>query len=305
MQGVPMELWIVATIAAAFFQNVRFMLQKVLSATRLTPVGATWSRFIYSAPIILLVLVITFGPFGVSVPQVDARFWITGLIGGLCQILATICVVALFKSRNFAVGIALKKTETIQSVFLGLIILNEPVGWAACGLILVGVFGVLALSDTTAQSGAFADRIFNRASGLGLLSGLLFAGSAIAYRAASLSVLSDDPLLRAGLTLGFVVSAQACMMFTWLIIRDPREILRVFQTWRTGVWVGITSMGGSYMWFVAFTVQNAAYVKALGQVELIFSIMASFIFFQERISKTEFIGMALISTSVLGLILLL
>ena len=305
MQGVPTELWIVATIAAAFFQNVRFMLQKVLSATRLTPVGATWSRFIYSAPIILLVLVITFGPFGVSVPQVDDRFWIAGLIGGLCQILATICVVALFKSRNFAVGIALKKTETIQSVFLGLIILNEPVGWAAFGLILVGVFGVLALSDTTAQSGAFADRIFNRASGLGLLSGLLFAGSAIAYRAASLSVLSDDPLLRAGLTLGFVVSAQACMMFTWLIIRDPREILRVFQTWRTGVWVGITSMGGSYMWFVAFTVQNAAYVKALGQVELIFSIMASFIFFQERISKTEFIGMALIATSVLGLILLL
>lgn len=305
MQGVPIELWIVATIAAAFFQNVRFMLQKVLSATRLTPVGATWSRFIYSAPIILLVLVITFGPLGVAVPQVDDRFWIAGLIGGLCQILATICVVALFKSRNFAVGIALKKTETIQSVFLGLIILNEPVGWAAFGLILVGVFGVLALSDTTAQSGAFADRIFNRASGLGLLSGLLFAGSAIAYRAASLSVLSDDPLLRAGLTLGFVVSAQACMMFTWLIIRDPREILRVFQTWRTGVWVGITSMGGSYMWFVAFTVQNAAYVKALGQVELIFSIMASFIFFQERISKTEFIGMALISTSVLGLILLL
>ena len=300
-----MELWIVATIAAAFFQNVRFMLQKVLSATRLTPVGATWSRFIYSAPIILLVLVITFGPLGVAVPQVDDRFWIAGLIGGLCQILATICVVALFKSRNFAVGIALKKTETIQSVFLGLIILNEPVGWAAFGLILVGVFGVLALSDTTAQSGAFADRIFNRASGLGLLSGLLFAGSAIAYRAASLSVLSDDPLLRAGLTLGFVVSAQACMMFTWLSIRDPREILRVFQTWRTGVWVGITSMGGSYMWFVAFTVQNAAYVKALGQVELIFSIMASFIFFQERISKTEFIGMALISTSVLGLILLL
>ena len=300
-----MELWIVATIAAAFFQNVRFMLQKVLSATRLTPVGATWSRFIYSAPIILLVLVITFGPLGVAVPQVDDRFWIAGLIGGLCQILATICVVALFKSRNFAVGIALKKTETIQSVFLGLIILNEPVGWAAFGLILVGVFGVLALSDTTAQSGAFADRIFNRASGLGLLSGLLFAGSAIAYRAASLSVLSDDPLLRAGLTLGFVVSAQACMMFTWLIIRDPREILRVFQTWRTGVWVGITSMGGSYMWFVAFTVQNAAYVKALGQVELIFSIMASFVFFQELISKTEFIGMALISTSVLGLILLL
>jgi drug/metabolite transporter (DMT)-like permease len=140
---------------------------------------------------------------------------------------------------------------------------------------------------------------------LGLLSGLLFAGSAIAYRATSLSVLSDDPLLRAGVTLGFVVTAQANIMFIWLMLRDPNEIIRVLQTWRTGVWVGITSMGGSYMWFVAFTLQNAAYVKALGQVELIFSILASFIFFKERISKNEFIGMALISASVLGLILIL
>ena len=138
-----------------------------------------------------------------------------------------------------------------------------------------------------------------------LLSGLLFAGSAIAYRATSLSVLSDDPLLRAGVTLGFVVTAQAGIMFIWLLLRDPHEIIRVLQTWRTGVWVGITSMGGSYMWFVAFTLQNAAYVKALGQVELIFSILASFIFFKERISKNEFIGMALISASVLGLILIL
>ena len=130
-------------------------------------------------------------------------------------------------------------------------------------------------------------------------------GSAIAYRATSLSVLSDDPLLRAGVTLGFVVAAQASIMFIWLILRDPNEIIRVLQTWRTGVWVGITSMGGSYMWFVAFTLQNAAYVKALGQVELIFSILASFIFFKERIRKNEFIGMALISASVLGLILIL
>ena len=77
-----MELWIFATIAAAFFQNLRFMLQKVLSATRLTPVGATWSRFVYSAPIILIALAITFGPFEVPVPKVGDRFWIAGLIGG-------------------------------------------------------------------------------------------------------------------------------------------------------------------------------------------------------------------------------
>lgn len=296
-----MELWITATIAAALFQNLRFMLQKVLSNTSLTPVGATWSRFVYSAPVILGVLWVTFGVAKIPVPEVTNIFWLAGVIGGLCQIMATICVVALFKSRNFAVGIALKKTETIQSVFLGILILNEPVGWLAFFLILIGVFGVIALSDTAAQRKG----IFNRASGLGLLSGLLFAGAAIAYRATSLAVLSDDPLLRAGLTLGFVVATQAILMFMWLIIWDRREIVQVFATWRTGIWVGMTSLAGSYMWFIAFTLQNAAYVKALGQVELLFSILASSIFFKEKITKRELVGMAFISLSVLGLIFIL
>lgn len=296
-----MELWITATIAAALFQNLRFMLQKVVSNTSLTPVGATWSRFVYSAPVILGVLWVTFGVAKIPVPEVTNIFWLAGVIGGLCQIMATICVVALFKSRNFAVGIALKKTETIQSVFLGILILNEPVGWLAFFLILIGVFGVIALSDTAAQRKG----IFNRASGLGVLSGLLFAGSAIAYRATSLAVLSDDPLLRAGLTLGFVVATQAILMFMWLIIWDRREIVQVFATWRTGIWVGMTSLAGSYMWFIAFTLQNAAYVKALGQVELLFSILASSIFFKEKITKRELVGMAFISLSVLGLIFIL
>lgn len=41
-------------------------------------------------------------------------FWAYALAGGLTQILATMCVVALFAERNFAVGITFKKTEVIQ-----------------------------------------------------------------------------------------------------------------------------------------------------------------------------------------------
>ncbi len=57
------------------------------------------------------------------------------------------------------------KNRNDSKCFLGLIILNEPVGWAAFALILIGVLGVIALSDSAAQSGAFTDRIFNRARG--------------------------------------------------------------------------------------------------------------------------------------------
>ena len=78
---------------------------------------------------------------------------------------------------------------------------------------------------------------------------------------------------------------------------------RVWAARRVAVWIGLTSMGGSLCWFIAFTLQNAAYVKALGQVELMLSIAASTLFFRERISRREWAGMAVLALSILALVL--
>jgi drug/metabolite transporter (DMT)-like permease len=64
-------------------------------------------------------------------------------------------------------------------------------------------------------------------------------------------------------------------------------------------------MGGSLCWFVAFALQTAAYVKALGQVELILSLLASVFFFRETITRREIAGMGLLVLSILGLVLVI
>jgi drug/metabolite transporter (DMT)-like permease len=79
----------------------------------------------------------------------------------------------------------------------------------------------------------------------------------------------------------------------------------VWRARRVAVWIGLTSMGGSLCWFIAFTLQNAAYVKALGQVELILSVIASTLFFRERITGREALGMAILVASILLLILVI
>ena len=89
----------------------------------------------------------------------------------------------------------------------------------------------------------------------------------------------------------------------WLLWRDRGELRAVWAARRTAVFVGLFSMGGSFCWFLAFTLQNAAYVKALGQVELILSLMASTLFFRERISGREIAGIALLGLSILALVL--
>jgi drug/metabolite transporter (DMT)-like permease len=49
--------------------------------------------------------------------------------------------------------------------------------------------------------------------------------------------------------------------------------------------------------------QNAAYVRALGQVELIFTFITSVLIFRERIAKVEIGGAVLILGGVLILLL--
>jgi len=299
-----MELWVALAIAAAAFQTLRFMLQKHLSMGPLSAGGATLARFVYEAP---FVIALTFGYFLLSRatwPGTTAPFWAYALAGGLAQILATWCVVALFAERNFVVGITFKKTEVVQTALVGLLILGDRISAAGMGAILLGLVGVLILSETPGLKERWWRRLSNRAAALGIISGAFFAVSAVGYRGATLEIASDDPLLRAGLSLAIVTLMQAIGLSLWLIWREPGQVGKVIAARRTAVWIGLTGMAGSLCWFTAFTLENAAMVFAVGQVEVIFSLLAAVYFFGERITIREAGGIALITLSVIGVVAL-
>jgi drug/metabolite transporter (DMT)-like permease len=188
--AVP-ELWILVSIAAAVFQTVRFMLQKFLATSTLSAGGATFSRFLYSLPFILLLLVVYLWITGKTLPQIGSGFWFYGLLGATSQILATVCVVLLFKQRNFAVGITFKKTEVIQTVLVGWVLLGEGVSLLGFAAIALGIVGLLLLSGPSGTQGIKLSDFGNRAAGLGIACGILFAFSAVSYRGASLLVWSQ------------------------------------------------------------------------------------------------------------------
>jgi drug/metabolite transporter (DMT)-like permease len=300
-----MPLWIVATLAAASFQTARFMLQKMLAVGGLSATGATFARFFYSAPLIALLLGIALAARGESLPDLPPAFWAFGAAGGLAQILATVFVVLTFRDRNFAVGITLKKTEVMQTVLVSLILLGEGVSIAAFACMLGGLWGVLLLSDPRGGTGSLWRRVANRAAAFGLASGVFFAVSGVCYRGASLTLDVEQPLMRAGVTLAAVTLMQMAGMAAWLRWREPGEIGRVAAAWRKAGLVGLSSMAGSFCWFTAFTLQNVAYVNALGQVELILSLLVSVLVFRERVSGRELAGIAVLGLSIVALILVI
>ncbi|WP_321832783.1 EamA family transporter [Thalassovita sp.] len=280
------------------------MLQKSLSMGTLSAGGATLARFLFSAPFVAALALGYLSFSGADWPALGNRFLPFALVGAMAQILATWCVVALFQHRNFAVGITFKKTEVVQTALVGFLVLGDRISFGGLMAILIGLLGVLVLSDRP-EGGAGLKRFLNKGAGLGLLSGAFFAVSAVGYRGATLEVGSDDPLMRALISLMVVTASQSVGLGSYLIWREPGEVGRVLASWRSSIWMGLASLGGSLGWFLAFTLQNAAYVFAVGQVEVIFSILISVLVFKEQISRREGAGIALITASVLTLVLFL
>ncbi|MGB3406161.1 MAG: DMT family transporter [Jannaschia sp.] len=297
-----MSLWIVATLLAASLQATRFYLQKRLSVSGLSPTASTFARFVYAPLPIAIGLGIWALTSQTAMPRIGSAFWGFAAAGGLSQILATICLVALFSRRNFAVGMAFSKTAVLLTVVAGFLLLGELVTLAALVAMAVGFAGVLILSVPEGL-GARANP-FNVASALGLASGAFFSVSAVGYRGASLAIATEAPLIRAAMTLCFVTLFQTALLGGWLLWRDRAGLRAVFVRWRVTALVGLTSMLGSLGWFTAYTLQTAAYVNAVGQIELLLSMLISRFLLGERQTARELAGITLVGVSVLGLILL-
>ena len=141
-----------------------------------------------------------------------------------------------------------------------------------------------------------------RGAWLGIGAGAGFAVSAVSYRAASLALPEGEFYVRAGVTLLGATALQTLGMGAYLAWRDRGALARVARSWRASTWVGLAGMLASAGWFSAMTLMPAAYVRALGQVELLFAFGAGVVLFRERVRAAEIGGAALV---VLGLVLVL
>lgn len=299
-----MELWIPITITAAFLQNIRSALQKYLK-TRLSTTGATFVRFGFGAPFALLYLAILHVNLGYPIPRLGGTFYFWATVGGLSQIGATFLLVLLFSYRNFAVGTAYSRTEPAQAALFGLLFLGDKSGVSTMTAILVSVIGVMTISvaRTTISTKSLVASITQHSALIGILSGTLFGIAAVAYRAASLSLGGPNFMMQAAVTLAFVILLQSMLMLAWMAVRDPAEIGRIMRAWRPAILVGAAGATASFGWFMAMTLQQAAVVKALAQVEMIFTFASSAFFFREHINRLEIVGCGLIVAGILILLL--
>ncbi|MGR8948496.1 MAG: EamA family transporter [Gammaproteobacteria bacterium] len=221
------------------------------------------------------------------------------LTGGLAQIVGTSALLASFTAGKFAVGTAFSKTETAQAALFGLLVLGDTIdGWVASG-IGVSLFGVFMLSGRFRSGELFRP---SRVMLMGLISGAGFAISAVCFRGASLALDVGNVVERASLTVVTTVTLQTIIMGVFLYLREPGQLQGVVRSWRAAVWIGLIGAIASAGWFTAMALTNAALVRAVGQVELLFAALTSVLFFGEHLGVREVSGIVFLVVGILLLI---
>ncbi|MBU3918064.1 DMT family transporter [bacterium] len=279
--------WIVFTIFAALMQSVRTAGQKAMGST-FSPMANTCVRFLFGLPVAVLYFLFLRLVNSSTFLNFSSEFFIYALLAGISQVFGTVLQVRLLGLRNFATGTVFVKSEVMLTAFIGFTFFDDVLGLRSWMGILLCTMGIVFL--TLGSHKVFQWKNLSGPSVLmGVGAGLGFSLAALFIRRASLS-LNAGFMLSAATCLVGVVALQTIIMVLYLILFEPNQWKIIFSKSRQSVFIGITSIFGSIGWFTAMTLIQASFVRALGQVEVIFALIITYGFFKEKPRQFEWIG---------------
>jgi drug/metabolite transporter (DMT)-like permease len=289
-------LWAVFTLIAAAAQTARNAMQRELTAT-LGTVGATHVRFLFGFPFALLFLAGAMTAVNEGLPHPPTLFWPWVLGGALAQIAATATMLSVMGQRSFVVAYAYIKTEPVQVALFGLIFLGDKIMPLSAVAIIIATAGVIVIS---LKPGATEVRT-TRSAVIGLISGGLFALSAIGYRGAILTLHLPDFVLAATFTVSVGLVIQAALLSLYLWLRKPKVMRDIMRAWKPSLFAGFMGAFASEFWFLGFAITSAANVRTLALVEVLFAQGVTHFIFKQPTTRRESVGIVLV---VIGVALL-
>ncbi len=295
--------WIGFTVSAALFQCWRTAQQQKLRG-QLSVNAAGVVRYLYGVPMGLLILGLYAAIFGGTLPPLTWPVLALCAVGGFGQILGTNLLIMAFGHRNFAVGTAYSKTEAMQAAIVATLLLNEHLSLFSWFGIAVGVGGVLYLSlaGRGTSPAELLRGVTQPAALCGIGAGFCFGVTGVLIKMANQEMPGSDVIFKALLILVIINTLQTLMQGSYLAWKEPTQFRAVFATWRDSAQVGALSAMGSACWFSAFALAPVALVRAVGQVEILFTLAFSRFYLREKAMRADVVGALVV---VAGVVLVL
>ena len=294
--------WLIITFFGAFFQNLRSTLQKKLNKD-LSTIASTYVRFVFALPFATLLFFSYFRNFEViNIVLSQPNFIYYVVLASIFQIIFTFVLLYLFKFSNFVVGTALSKTEVIQVAIFEYIILKDKLNIFGIIGIIVATIGVIIISVKDLK--LFFSNFFSKTTLVGLITGLFLGLSVVYFRAAALALENfSSNFEKAISTLFFGLIIQTFIITIYLIVFERSEFKKLYNNKFECCLAGFAGFMATMSWFYAFTLVQASFVRALGQIEIFFSYLSSKYLFKEKITLSEIVGIIIFVTGVLLMLL--
>ena len=295
--------WILITVVASLSQTLRSVFQKNIIED-VGVLASAYSRFIFALPFVALLAVLFLGAQEiVLLKTISLKAWFFLIAASICQILFTIILIKLFTLRSFAIGVAFSKTEVIQTTLLEIIIIGFILTSHVFLSIIIGFIGMLFMSKQKLIGKLGYNRLFLKQVTWGVSCGIFLGLSSVLYKVA-LDIVVTDLIYKKVLVLSFLALAFQSVIFgTYIVSTEGKQnVLKLFSIWEKGLPVGFFGCAATFCWFSAFSLIDATFVRAVGQLEIVFSVLISYIFYKEKITGFELIGMSLITISILALL---
>ena len=286
-------------------QAVRTAAQKQLNQT-MSNLGTTYVRSLVGLPVMVVYLAIVLATLGGGVPELSWPFLFHAFAGGTSQVIATMLLVYLFRLRNFAIGTMLTKVDIVMTAAIGTVFFSEAIsgtGLIALLVVLAGVLlitvGKIGFDKLTAGGPTITSALMSKATLVALGSAFFFTLSYLFLREATLQLEPGHFLWRAAWTVVVMTVMQVVILGAYIVWREPSVFAQIWPNRRIVTFIGVTSAFGSIGWFTAFAIQNASYVRAVGQIEVVFTLLISWLYFKEVLSRMEVLGIVVTVIGVL------
>jgi len=264
-------MWWVFAIGSALCQVGRNAVMKSLGHS-LDEYINVWGRFFFLLPFALT------ASWLAGFPTVGPDYWLYSFLAGFSQVFSTLLLSKSFKYGDISITVTIWKLQVVLLAVFGVIFLGETVTFPGIFGILISFLGIYLLNVHTARL-SLAEPILlllrERSMRYALLAALTLTPTVLLFKK---TAQLGDPYFST-LTNYVFASLMSFPLVVWKSARHfsvlPRYLGRFFAL---GFFAALATIFGS----IGYIRSVAAYVEAVKQIEIPFTLITGVLFFNER-----------------------
>ena len=282
-----MELWLLYAILAAVFAGFTTILAKI-GINNVNSHLATALRTIVVVIFAWLMVFIVGSQHDIA--TVDNRSWVFLILSGISTGGSWLCFFHALKIGTVSNVSPLKKSSTILTMLLAIVILNEPAGlflWLGMGLIALGTYLMLDKNDKGAAEDSGEKRY-----------AWLFWAVLAAVFASLTAIFGAIGIENVEANLGNAIRTVVVLPTAWVLVfltgkqKGIRDIDR--KSWLFLLLSGLAT-GLSWLFFYrALQIGNASLVVPIDKLSIVITIAFARVFFGDRMHTRRFVGLVIL-----------